>query len=74
MTYVEYIESVRQPLGESLAEYLRRAAEQRLEREHKRKLNLASIADRVVGAGSSGFTSRKAVMKWQQEMRKDKKE
>lgn len=44
------IERQRKLSGESLAEYLRVAAKERLEREKKKKADLRKLADEVIGS------------------------
>src|SRR3990172_6967483 len=46
----EEIEKQRKSSGESLAEYLRIAARERLEREKKKKSDLKKLADEVIGS------------------------
>lgn len=52
------IEEQRKLSGESLAEYLRIAAKERLGRERKKKADLRKLADEVIGSikhGSGGW-------------------
>ncbi len=62
------IDQVRDVTGESLAEYLRRAAQERLERDQKGKADLKKLADEVVG-GARGSRSIKDAQKWIKEIR-----
>lgn len=57
--------------GESLAEYLRKAAKDRLRRERKRKVDLEKLAREVVGA-AKGTRSKKEVEMWIKELRRDR--
>ncbi|MBU3978612.1 hypothetical protein KKF69_04445 [Patescibacteria group bacterium] len=45
----EEIDQQRYSTGESLAEYLRKAAEERLRREKKKKVDLKKFADEIIG-------------------------
>lgn len=60
--------------GESLAEYLRKAAEQRLKAGKKRKVDLKKLAE-LLGSVSKAESGWKGinVMEWQREIRKDRK-
>ncbi len=60
--------------GESLAEYLRKAAEQRLKAGKKKKTELNKLAD-LLGSVSKEESGWKGinVIKWQREIRKDRK-
>lgn len=70
---VKEIDRQRSLNGESRAEYLRKAAEKRLETENKRKADLKKLAEelgsRVKKSGWEGID----VLKWQREIRKDRK-
>lgn len=67
------IDRQRQAHGESLTDYLRKAAEQRLEKDKKRKLRLKKLAEELgKGVKKSGWEGVD-VLKWQREMRKDRK-
>jgi hypothetical protein len=66
------IDAARNVRGESLAEYLRVAAEERLAREKKRRTDLRALANRVVGAVPDGSWSREDVMEWQRDIRRDR--
>ncbi len=70
---VNEIDKHRSLSGESRAGYLRKAAEKRLEAEKKRKANLKKLAEelgsRVKKSGWEGID----VLKWQREIRKDRK-
>lgn len=68
----QQIEQARALSGESMAEYLRRAAEERLRRQNKRAEELAKLADEVVGSVKRNI-SRKEVTRWQREMRRDRR-
>lgn len=58
--------------GESLAEYLRKAAEQRLKNRKKQKADLKKLADEVIGSLKAHRT-KKEVLKWEREIRQDRK-
>lgn len=59
--------------GESLAEYLRKAAEQRLKVEKKKKAELKKLAEEFTsGVEKSGWEGID-VLKWQRDIRKDRK-
>lgn len=70
------IDRQRQLHGESLAEYLRTAARERLKREKKKKADLKKLAKEIV----SSLDPKKSawaginVEKWQHELRKDEDE
>lgn len=58
---------------ESLAEYLRKAAEERLVRRKKQKADLKKLAEEFTsGVKISGWEGID-VLKWQREIRKDRK-
>ncbi len=67
------IDHHRASMGESLAEYLRKAAEERVKKGEKRKRELKKLAEelgtRVKKSGWEGID----VIKWQREIRKDRK-
>lgn len=67
------IEQARLAKGESLAEYLRTAAEERLKREQKRREGLAKLAKRIVGTVKKSAWEGIDVVEWQREMRRDKR-
>lgn len=71
-TLREQIEKVRVKTGESMAEYLRKAAEERLLRESKQLANLRDVANQVVGCIKQSSWNNVDIIKWQQQMRKDK--
>lgn len=56
--------------GESLAQYLRKAAEQRLEKKRKEKADLKKLADEVVG---SLRIDKKTANKWIKEIRDERR-
>ncbi len=67
------IDRSRRESGESLAGYLRKAAEQRLKINTKRKIELKKLADELgKGVKKSGWEGID-VLKWQREIRKDRK-
>lgn len=66
------IEEQRRLSGESLAEYLRVAAQERLRREKKKKVDLKKLADEFVGAAKGSMTE-KEVEEWIQEIREDRR-
>jgi len=58
--------------GESLSEYLRNAARERLKRQKKKKADLKKLADEVVGV-AKGLRSEKEIEKWEREIREDRR-
>lgn len=59
--------------NESLADYLRKAAEERLARRKKQKVDLKKLAEEFTsGVRRSGWEGID-VLKWQREIRKDRK-
>ncbi len=67
------IDSHRASSGESLAEYLRGAAVERLARRKKQKIDLKKLAENFTsGVEKSGWEGID-VLKWQREIRKDRK-
>lgn len=68
------IDKDRRERKESLAEYLRKAAEDRLLAKKKRKADLKKLAD-LLGSVSKEESGWKGinVMEWQREIRKDRK-
>jgi len=65
------IEKQRKSSGESLAEYLRIAARERLEREKKKKEDLKKLADEFVGAAKHTRTKAE-IEDWIREIREDR--
>lgn len=57
---------------ESLSEYLRNAARERLKRQKKKKTDLKKLADEVVGA-ALGLRSEKEIEEWEKEIREDRR-
>lgn len=66
----QQIDKQRRQTGESLAQYLRQAAEQRLEKQGKEKANLRKLADEVIG---SLKISQAEAKEWIREIREDRK-
>lgn len=67
------IDRSRRENGESLAEYLRKAAEQRVKINKNRKIKLKKLADELgKGVKKSGWEGID-VLKWQREIRKDRR-
>ena len=66
------IDRVRGVTGETLAEYLRKAAKEKLEREKKRKLDLKKLAREVLGSVKKSSWEGINVVKWQREIRTDR--
>ena len=68
------IDKSRRESGESMAEYLRKAAEQRLKTGKRRKADLKKLAE-LLGSVSREDSGWKGidVLKWQREIRKDRK-
>lgn len=65
------IERVRRLTRESLGEYLRKAAQERLEKEKKRTVNLALLARKIGTVKKSGW-EKVNVLEWQRKMREDR--
>ena len=65
------IERVRRLTRESLGEYLRKAAQERLEKEKKRSVNLALLVRKIGMVKKSGWKTVD-VLKWQRKMREDR--
>ena len=67
------IDRDRREQNESLAEYLRKAAEERLTRRKKQKADFKKLAEEFTsGVVKSGWEDID-VLKWQREIRKDRK-
>ncbi len=66
------IDKDRATVGESLAEYLRQAAEERLKSRKKKKVDLKKLADEVIGS-LKGYRTKKEVLEWEREIRRDRK-
>lgn len=67
------IEEHRRARGESVAEYTRRALKERIEKEKKEKTDLKKLAeDFTSGVTKSGWEGID-ILKWQREIRKDRK-
>lgn len=65
------IDKQRVSSGESLAGYLREAAEERLKREKKRKEDLKKLADQL--GSLAGTRTREEAEEWIREIREDRK-
>ncbi|MDO8474012.1 MAG: hypothetical protein Q7S62_00435 [bacterium] len=65
------IERVRRLTRESLGEYLRKAAQERLEKEKKRSVNLALLVRKIGTVKKSGW-EKVNVLEWQRKMREDR--
>ena len=57
---------------ESLSEYLRNAARERLRRQKKKKADLKKLADEVIGV-AKGLRSEKEIEEWEKEIREDRR-
>ena len=68
------IEIQRKLSGESLAEYLRIAAKERLEREKKKKADLKKLAEEIGNLARTNKRSKKEVEGWISQIRKDREE
>lgn len=69
----EEIDRLRKAHGESLADYLREAAKERVKKDKKRKIDLKKLAEEVTsGVKKSGWEDID-IDKWQRELRKDRK-
>ncbi len=67
------IDGHRAKVGMSLGEYMREAAKEKMQKERKRKLDLKKLADELgSGVKKSGWEGID-VLKWQREIRKDRK-
>lgn len=67
------IDRQRHMKGESMAEYTRKALEDRIKREKKEKADLKKLAEEFTsGVTKSGWEGID-VLKWQREIRKDRK-
>lgn len=69
------IDIARREEGESLAEYLRKAAEERLATKQKKKVDFKKLAEELGGSidpKKSGWAEID-IDKWQREIRKDRK-
>lgn len=65
------IERARRATGESLAEYLRKAAKERLEKVRKKKTGLELLARKIGTVKKSGWEGLD-VLEWQRNMREDR--
>lgn len=64
------IDSARRRTGESLSDYLRKAAEDRTQKEKREKVDLKKLAEEVTsGVKKSGWEGID-VVKWQHDLRK----
>lgn len=68
----EKIDRARRATGESLAEYLRKAAKERVEKEKRNKADLKKLADEVVGTIKKSAWDDVNIIKWQREIRSDR--
>ncbi|MDA1337488.1 MAG: hypothetical protein O3C23_01845 [bacterium] len=68
----EEIEKARRKTKESLAEYLRKAAKERLEKTEKSKTNLKRLAKEVVGSVKKSAWEGLDAVEWQRQMREDR--
>ena len=64
-------EKARRVTGESLAEYLRKAAMDRIEREKKSAVDLTALARKIGTVKKSGWDDLD-VIEWQRQMREDR--
>ena len=69
----EKIDRQRKMNGESLAEYLRIAALERLEREKKKKTDLKKLAEKIGNLAKTNKRSEKEVEEWLREIREDRR-
>lgn len=65
------IERARRAAGESLAEYLRKAAQERLEKVKKKKIDLELLARKIGTVKKSGWEGLD-VLEWQRNIREDR--
>jgi len=68
----EKIDRQRASSGESLADYLRKAAEDRVEKDEKKKENLKKLAEEVFGKTRKNPISEKRANEWIKQIRKDR--
>lgn len=67
------VDKYRHARGESVAEYTRKALEDRVKREKKEKTDLKKLAEEfTAGVKKSGWEDID-ILKWQREIRKDRK-
>lgn len=67
------IDRYRARTGESLAEYVRKATQERAKKDKQRKIDLKKLADEVTsGVKKSGWEGID-VIKWQREIRRNRK-
>lgn len=67
------IDAARSWTGESLSDYLRKAAQERTKKDKKRKIDLKKLAKEITsGVEKSGWEGIN-IVKWQREIRKDRK-
>lgn len=70
------VEDMASDRGESLSEFLRKAALIRLMLEREERESLANLAKKVIGSikleGHPNWSSKKAIYKWSREIRRDK--
>lgn len=64
------IDRDRSKSGESLAEYLRKAAEQRLEKQRKEKTDLKKLADEFIGCSTRTDEEIQEWLDWVREERR----
>lgn len=70
----EQIDKQRHITGETLAEYLRKAVEERLKREKKKKVDLRKFADEIIGSikpGKGGWGGIKDSYSYIRKMRQE---
>lgn len=67
----EEIDKQRSRSGESLAEYVRKATRERVEKEKQRKVDLKKVAAKFVGAGKN--RTREEIETWLRDIREDKR-
>ncbi|MBU0569480.1 hypothetical protein KKB40_01715 [Patescibacteria group bacterium] len=65
------IDRQRDTTGESLVEYLRKAAEVRIKKDRKKRFDLRKLADDVVGSVKKGGWTGINVENWQRKIRED---
>lgn len=71
-TLREEIEKHRAQVGETLAEYLRRSAAERIAREKKKKIDLKKLAAEVLGIARGSKTDQE-IEAWEKEIRDDRR-
>ncbi len=67
------IDQQRRSTGQSLAEFLRQAAQEKIARDKKTKVDLKKLAQQVVGA-AAGTRTEQEINDWIEEIREDRRQ